>query len=64
MAVTQIDIYDADGNMKRIEVFKESGDFLMQFLWDERDKQTSENRIEFRKWVNRHLKQSGYEVHE
>ena len=64
MAVTQVDVYDADGNMKRIEVYKESGEFLMQFLWDEHDEQTSENRVEFRKWANRHLKQSGYEVHE
>lgn len=64
MAVTQVDIYDKDGNLVRIEAFKESGEFLMQFLWDERDAQTSENRVEFRKWANRHLKQSGHEVHE
>jgi hypothetical protein len=62
--VTTQDIYDRDGNLLRIEAYKPDGDFLMQFLWDERDAQTSENRIEFRKWVNRHLKQSGHRVAE
>lgn len=64
MAVTQIDIYNKEGELVRIEAYKESGEFLMQFLWDEHDEQTSENRIEFRKWASRHLKQSGHEVHE
>lgn len=64
MAVTQIDIYNKEGELVRIEAYKESGEFLMQFLWDERDEQTSENRVEFRKWATRHLKQSGHEVHE
>lgn len=62
--VTTHDIYDKDGNLLRIEAYKNDGDFLMQFLWDERDEQTSENRIEFRKWVTRHLKQSGHKVAE
>ena len=64
MPVTQQDIYNKDGELVRIEVYKEDGDFLVQFLWDESEEQTSENRVEFRKWVNRHLKQSGHEVHE
>lgn len=64
MPVTQIDIYNKEGELVRIEAYKESGEFLMQFLWDERDEQTSENRVEFRKWATRHLKQSGHEVHE
>lgn len=64
MTVTTMDIYDKDGNLLRIEAYTARGDFLMQFLWDERDEQTSDNRVEFRKWVNRHLKQAGYEVHE
>ena len=62
--VTTQDIYDREGNLLRIEAYKPDGEFLMQFLWDERDEQTSENRIEFRKWANRHLKQSGYKVAE
>lgn len=63
MTVVQQDIYDKAGNLVRIEVHDESGEFLMQFLWDERDEQTSEKREEFRKWAERHLKQAGHEVH-
>lgn len=56
-----IDIYDKEGNLVRIEAHTFTGEFLMQFLWDERDPQTSEKRQEFRRWVKRHLEQSGYE---
>lgn len=62
--VTTQDIYDRDGNLLRIEAYKPDGEFLVQFLWDERDEQTSENRVEFRKWVTRHLKQTGHKVAE
>lgn len=62
MTVIQQDIYDKEGNLVRIDVHDEAGEFLMQFLWDERDEQTSENREEFRKWATRHLEQSGHEV--
>jgi hypothetical protein len=64
MIVTQIDIYNKEGNLVRIEVFNAKGEFVMQFLWDEHDEQTSDNRVLFREWVNRHIKQMGYEVHE
>lgn len=64
MIVTQIDIYNKEGNLVRIEVFNAKGEFVMQFLWDEHDEQTSDNRVLFREWVNRHIKQAGYEVHE
>jgi hypothetical protein len=64
MAVTTHDIYNKEGDLVRIEAYHENGEHLLDFVWDERDEQTSANRIEFRKWVNRHLKQSGHEVHE
>jgi hypothetical protein len=64
MPVTQIDIYNKEGELVRIEAYKESGEHLLDFLWDPRDEQTSEKRVEFRKWVTRHLKQAGHEVHE
>lgn len=64
MAVTTIDIYNKEGELVRVEAYKESGEHLLDFQWDERDEQTSENRVEFRKWVTRHLKQAGHEVHE
>ena len=63
MPVIQQDVYDKEGNLIKIEVHDESGEFLLQFLWDERDEQTSEKREEFRKWATRHLQQSGHEVH-
>ena len=64
MQVQQIDIYDKKGNLVRVEVYKENGDHVLDFLWDERDEQTNENRVAFREWVKRHLKQAGHEVHE
>jgi hypothetical protein len=58
-----VDVFDKDGNLTKIEAFEfGSGDFVIQFLWDENDEQTNENRIEFRKWVSRHLKQIGHNL--
>jgi len=63
MRVVPMDVYDKDGNLTHIEVTDNKGEFVMQFLWDEHDEQTSENRIAFREWAYRHLEQSqGYEV--
>jgi hypothetical protein len=63
MRVNPIDVYDSEGNLTHIEVLTPSGEFVMQFLWDEHDEQTSENRIAFREWAYKHLEQSqGYEV--
>jgi hypothetical protein len=45
------DVYDKDGNMIKIEFHAPSGEFLVDAVWDERDKQTSEKRTEFRKWA-------------
>jgi len=57
-----IDIYDKDGMLTKIEVTDRSGEFIMQFLWDEHDEQTSENRIKFREWAYRHLRQNNYDL--
>ena len=62
MKVTTIDVYDKDGNMTKVEAVDSNGDHVLDFLWDPRDAQTSEKRIEFRKFVNRFLDQKGYEV--
>jgi hypothetical protein len=56
------DIYDKDGNLLRIEAHTSEDNFLMQFLWDDRDEQNSTNREDFRAWAYRHLRQNGYEV--
>jgi len=56
------DVYDKDGNLTRIDVHTLGDQFVLQAVWDERDEQTSKNREEFRKWVYRHLRNTGYEV--
>lgn len=62
--VQMVEIHDKEGNLLRIETYQKSGEHLLDFLWDSRDAQTHDNRVEFRKWVVRHLKQSGHEVAE
>ena len=58
-----VDVHDKDGNLLKVEAYEfGSGNFVLQFLWDEHDEQTSEKRIEFRKWAIRHLKQTGYKI--
>ena len=56
------DVYDKDGNLTRIEAHTPEDNFVMQFLWDPTDEQTSANREAFRKWAYRHLEQHGYQV--
>ena len=58
-----VDVHDKDGNLTKVEVFEfGTGDFVLQFLWDTNDEQTSENRTHFRQWASRHLKQKGYNL--
>ena len=57
-----VDVYDKDGNLAKIEVNDASGEHIVDFLWDHRDEQTSENRIKFREWAYRILGQKEYEV--
>lgn len=58
-----VDVLDKDGNLTKIEAYEfGTGNFILQFLWDINDAQTSENRIEFRKWVTRHLEQTGHKL--
>jgi hypothetical protein len=56
------DVYDKDGNMTKIEFNDVRGEHIIDAVWDSRDKQTSENRIEFRKWAYRQLDQQGFRV--
>jgi bifunctional DNA-binding transcriptional regulator/antitoxin component of YhaV-PrlF toxin-antitoxin module len=58
------DIYNKEGDMVEIEYRDQNGDFIVVALWDESDAQTSENRIEFRKWAKQMVKRLGYEVYE
>jgi hypothetical protein len=57
-----MDIYDKDGNLTRIDFLDQNGDFVIQSLWDPSDEQTSENRIKFREWTYKMLKQQDMEV--
>ena len=45
------DVYDKDGNMLRIDFHDGEGEFILQAVWDDNDEQTSENRVKFREWA-------------
>lgn len=57
-----VDVYDKDGNMVKIEFNDGSGEHILDAVWDQTDKQTSENRIKFREWAYRFIEQKEYEV--
>lgn len=63
MKAIPVDVYDKDGNMLKIEFNDGSGGHILDALWDEREEQTSENRIKFREWSYKIIEQKGYEVH-
>jgi len=56
------DVYDQDGNFKKIDFHNGAGNFILEAVWDERDAQTKESRIAFRKWAYNMMKQKGYTV--
>ena len=62
MRAIPVDVYDADGNFTKIEVQGGDGNHIIDIVWDPQDEQTSENRVEFRKFAYRVLEQKGYEV--
>ena len=63
MRAIPTDIYDRDGNMVAIEFNDAAGEFVVEAKWDERDEQTSENRVAFRKWAYNFVRNNlGYEV--
>jgi hypothetical protein len=60
--VIQKEVHDEAGNIVRIEaVYKDTGEHVLDILWDPNDEQTAENRDEFRKWANRILRSKGLE---
>jgi len=54
------EIHDHEGNLTRIEVMDEAGDFVLDIVWDERDEQTPTNKEAFRKWAYQVVKRYGY----
>jgi hypothetical protein len=59
--VYMADVYDKEGNLVRVEVYKTNGDFLFQSLWDPNDEQVSAKREAFRKWTKTMAERLGYE---
>lgn len=57
-----IDNFDKDGNLIGIEVFDNKGEFVLEVVWDDREAQTQENRVEFRKWAREVVMRYGYEI--
>ena len=62
MKAIPTDVYDKEGNMLRIDFHDGAGDFILQFIWDENDAQTSEKRIAFREWAYKWMRDRDYEV--
>lgn len=58
------DVYDAEGNLLRIEFHTPTGEHIIDAEWDNTDEQTSENRIHFRSWAYRHLRNQDWDVAE
>ena len=56
------DVYDDEGNLTQIEFYNMAGSFVIQAVWDEDEEQTSENRVNFRKWAYRMVEQTGEEI--
>ena len=56
------DIYDKDGNLTNIEFNDSAGNFVIKADWDPTDEQTSENRIKFREWAYRMMKNLDYDI--
>jgi hypothetical protein len=64
MIAIPVDVYDNAGNMIKIEANDPSGNHIVDFLWDNREEQTSENRQRFREWAYEFLRENkGCEVH-
>lgn len=58
--VIQKEVHDDGGNIIRIEaVYQDTGEHVLDILWDPNDEQTAEKREEFRKWANRILRSKG-----
>ena len=62
MRVIPVDQYDAEGNLTKIIFQGEDGEDKLDAIWDERDEQTSENRVAFRTWSYEAARRAGFEV--
>jgi len=62
MKARQVEVFDQEGNLKKIEITLETGVHLFDALWDPTDEQTEQKRIEFTKWVKHITLQRGHEL--
>jgi hypothetical protein len=59
--VIMAEVHDESGGMTRIQAIDpETGESVLDFVWDPRDEQTPENRLAFRKWATGWLERKGY----
>jgi len=56
------DVYDKDGNMLRIDFHDGEGEFILQAVWDDNDEQTSENRVKFREWAYKWMRNQDWMI--
>jgi len=62
MKARQVEVFDQDGNLEKIEITLENGTHLFDAQWDENDEQTENNRIAFREWTKRMVSQQGHDL--
>jgi hypothetical protein len=62
MKARQVEVFDQDGNLEKIEITLENGIHLFDAQWDENDEQTEKNRIAFREWTKRMVSQQGHDL--
>jgi hypothetical protein len=62
MKARQVEVYNQDGSLEKIEVTLETGTHLFDVLWDPTDEQNDENRTAFRQWVKRITAQHGHDL--
>jgi hypothetical protein len=62
MKARQVEVFDQDGNLEKIEITLEDGKHLFDAIWDEAEEQSEKNRIAFREWTKRMVSQQGHEL--
>ena len=62
MKARQVEVFDQDGNLEKVEVTLETGVHLFDAVWDPKDEQNEKNRTAFREWVKRIALQHGHEL--
>ena len=61
--VIPVEYFDKDGNLTVIAFSNiETGNHVIDAVWDDNDEQTNENRTKFREWAYRQLRQQGHKV--